>query len=192
MSELILPDYFSPIDLDVAFPRRAPVEIDVGCGEGAFLVEMARRHPERNFLGIELLRGRVGNACRAAARAGLANVRVLRIDTRYFICHLLPPASIAAFHILFPDPWPKRRHWRRRLVSPGAMDALHAALEPAGEVRVATDHAEYFAHIEQAAAACTGFLPEPWPVDDGAPQSGFERRYRSLELPIWRLRLRKA
>lgn len=189
MSELILPDYFSPIDLDAAFPRRAPVEIDVGCGEGAFLVEMAKRHPERNFLGLERLRGRVRNTALRATRAGLTNCRVLRIDSAYFLHHLLPAASVSAFHILFPDPWPKHRHWRRRLITASLLDSLHRALVPSGELCIVTDHAEYLGKIERLAAVRSGWKLMPWPEEE-QPASGFERRFRERGLPIYRLRVR--
>lgn len=189
MSELILPDYFAPFHPDAAFPRRAPVEIDVGCGEGAFLVEMAKRHPERNFLGLERLRGRVRDSAVRVTRAGLTNCRVLRIDSAYFLHHLVPPASVTACHILFPDPWPKHRHWPRRLVNTSLLDSLHRALVPRGELRVVSDHAEYFGRIEHFAAAHGGFKPMAWSVDE-TPQSGFERRFRERGLPIYRLRLR--
>ncbi len=189
MSELILPDYFSPIDLDAAFPRRAPVEIDVGCGEGAFLVEMAKRYPGRNFLGLERLRGRVRNTAFRATRAGLTNCRVLRIDSAYFLHHLLSTASVATFHILFPDPWPKHRHWRHRLITSSLLDTLHRTLVPHGELRIVTDNAGYFEKAERLAAAHADFEPMPWPEEE-QPASGFERRFGERGLPIYRLRVR--
>src|SRR5437667_9642984 len=96
------------------FPRSAPIEIDLGCGDGAFLTAMAQSHPEHNFLGIERLLGRVSKVCRKVAREDLKNARVLRIDAAYAVEHLIPPESVTAFHLLFPDPWPKRRHHLRR------------------------------------------------------------------------------
>ncbi len=117
--ELIPEDYFAPLDLGQVFPRPGPLEVDLGCGDGRFLVALAERFPERNFLGIEKLAGRVEAACRKGARRGLPNVRVLRIETSYAIQYLLPPASVEVVHLLFPDPWPKERHQRRRIVTAG-------------------------------------------------------------------------
>jgi tRNA (guanine-N7-)-methyltransferase len=103
-----------PLNWDEVFPRRAPIEIDLGCGDGAFLMAMARANPERNFLGIERLLGRASKVCRKVAREDLKNARVLRLEVAHAVSNLLPADSIAAFHLLFPDPWPKRRHHRRR------------------------------------------------------------------------------
>ena len=88
--ELIPADYFAPLDLAQVFPRPAPLEVDLGCGDGAFLVALAERFPERNFLGLEKLAGRVRRACKKASRLALPNVRVLRIESAYAIQYLLP------------------------------------------------------------------------------------------------------
>jgi len=103
-------DILQRAQLSDIFERPAPLEVDIGCGEGAFLLEMARRHPERNFLGIERLLGRVSKVCRAAAREGLTNVRVLRLESAYVMKHILPLGSVSVAYVSFPDPWPKRHH----------------------------------------------------------------------------------
>src|SRR5256885_7481320 len=99
-----------PLNFSEIFPRSAPIEIDLGCGDGAFLTAVAHSHPEHNFLGIERLLGRVGKVCRNVAREDLKNARVVRFEAAYAVEHLIPPESVTAFHLLFPDPWPKRRH----------------------------------------------------------------------------------
>lgn len=208
--ELSPSDYFTALDIVEVFRARAeaPLEVDIGSGDGSFLVEMAERHPERNFLGLERLLGRVRKTCRRAARLGLDNVRVLRIENAYAVRHLLPPGSVSTFHILFPDPWPKRRHWRRRLIQPPFLDALAHALHPGGELRIKTDDAPYFAHIRAAIAERAQLFRElPWPetpevgeanadadgnsnADD--PLTDFERRFVARGLPIYRARLVKT
>src|SRR5947208_666530 len=93
-----------PLNWSEIFTRSAPIEIDLGCGDGAFLMAMARTNPEHNFLGIERLLGRVNKICRKVVREDLKNARVLRIEVAYAVSNLLPAGSIAAFHLLFPDP----------------------------------------------------------------------------------------
>src|SRR4030095_4690403 len=101
--------------LDVAelFGHNAPLHVDLGCGDGSFLCEMARQFPKRNFLGIERLAKRVEKVRRKAEQ--IKNVRVLRADTLFAVRYLLPESSVETFYLLFPDPWPKRRHQLRRI-----------------------------------------------------------------------------
>jgi tRNA (guanine-N7-)-methyltransferase len=103
------------LDLEKLFGRNAPLHVDLGCGEGSFLCALAQRMPKKNFLGTERLLGRIrAAACKATT---ITNVRLLRMEISYAVRYLLPPGSVEAFYLLFPDPWPKRRHWRRRIVN---------------------------------------------------------------------------
>ncbi len=111
---------------------------------GLFWSRWRRKHPERNYLGTERLLGRVRNTCRKAERAGVTNVRLLRVESAYVVRHLLPPGTVSRFYVLFPDPWPKRRHWPRRLIQPEFLDAAAMALTPGGELCIKTDDADYF------------------------------------------------
>lgn len=190
--ELIPESYFKPLDLQATFARVAPLEVDIGVGEGSFLLAMAQRHPERNFLGVERLLGRVRKMCRRAARDGLENVRVLRVENSYAVRFLLPPESVSTFHILFPDPWPKRRHWPRRLIQSDFLDAIFIALKSDGELRIKTDDAPYFEHIRSIVQARENFREECWPNETDEPQTDFERRFAARGLPIYRLRLVKV
>jgi tRNA (guanine-N7-)-methyltransferase len=190
--EFFPPDYLFPIDLAAAFPREAPIEIDLGCGGGSFLIEMAARNPERNFLGIERLLGRVRKLCKRAARRNLDNVRVLRIESAYALRYLFPGQSIAVLHILFPDPWPKRRHNPRRVIQQPFLDAAHTALRAGGELRIKTDDAAYFAHITHLVTAHAGFRETAWTDDPNCPLSDFEAAYRRRGLRIYRTRLLKV
>ncbi len=132
--EFVPSNFFQRLDLADLFPRAAPLEVDIGCGEGAFLFAMAAEHPERNFLGIERLVGRVSTVCRVAAHRRLENIRVMRVESAYVLTHLLPLESVAVAHVLFPDPWPKRYHHPRRLIQAEFMQSLHGVLAPGGGV----------------------------------------------------------
>jgi tRNA (guanine-N7-)-methyltransferase len=190
--ELIPESYFIPLDLQAAFARNAPLEVDIGAGEGSFLLAMAQRHPERDFLGVERLLGRVRKMCRRAARDHLQNVRVLRLENSYTVRFLLPRESVSTFHILFPDPWPKRRHWPRRLIQPDFLDAIFVALKAGGELRIKTDDAPYFAHIRAVAGTHEHLREEIWPADIDEPSTDFERGFVARGLPIYCLRLVKT
>ena len=173
--EYVPGDYFRQIQIGEVFPREAPLEVDLGCGDGSFLVAMAQTHPERNYLGTERLLGRVRNTCRKAEHARLTNVRLLRVESAYVVTHLLPPGTASRLYVLFPDPWPKRRHWHRRLIQPEFLRAAAVALKEGGELCLKTDDADYFQHIGRTAAGCGRFARDPWEED--VPRTDFERHY---------------
>ncbi|MEO6872115.1 MAG: tRNA (guanosine(46)-N7)-methyltransferase TrmB [Chthoniobacterales bacterium] len=189
--ELVPENYFAPLDFEKVFLRRAPVEIDLGCGDGTFLTAMAARHPERNFLGIERLVGRIRSACGKAARGKLRNVRVLRVESAYAVEYLLPPASVDVIHLLFPDPWPKKRHHRRRIVTAEFLGNAHRALVPGGRLRIATDQADYFAAIRELAPA-SEFHESPDDETSEFPLTTFEKHFVVSGAPIYRFGLRKV
>ena len=139
MVELIPESYIARLDLPKIFGRVAPLQVDLGCGDGTFLCALAERMPEKNFIGIERMTGRVEKAGRKAAR--VENVRVLHVETSYAVKYFLPEQSVESFYLLFPDPWPKRRHQQRRVVTADFLGAIHAALIPNGVLQIATDHA---------------------------------------------------
>src|SRR5580698_10105408 len=104
-------DRLNPAQL---FPAAQPLEIELGSGDGSFLANYAALHPERNFIGVERLLGRLRKLDRKARRAGLTNLRALRIESAYLVEYLLPRGAATALHIYFPDPWPKRKHRKNR------------------------------------------------------------------------------
>ncbi len=181
-----------PLDLRELFPRVASLELDLGCGDGSFLSALAAEHPERNFLGVERLVGRVGSACRKIAARHLTNARILRVDIHDAVTALIPSASVEVCHVMFPDPWPKRRHSPRRTVTAEFLRQVSRILVPSGLVRLTTDDAPYFTQMQSAAAA----VPELVPLTDDAgnilPQSTFQQRFVAAGAPIYRLVLRKS
>jgi tRNA (guanine-N7-)-methyltransferase len=165
------------LDLGAVFGRSAPVEADIGCGDGRFLIDRALAYPDRDFLGIERLLGRVRTVCRRAWRAGAANVRVMRIDSAYAMRYLLPAASLACAHMLFPDPWPKRRHHSRRVFNAGFAGSVCDALVPGGRLFLKTDDAHYFSAMLAAVAVEPRLVRDPTPFPEDYPVTGFERHY---------------
>jgi tRNA (guanine-N7-)-methyltransferase len=189
--EIIPADYFAPLDIQAIYGRNAPLEVDLGCGDGSFLVATAEANPARDFLGIERLAGRIRRACRKIASNRTANARVLRVESSYAVQRLLWPASVAVFHLLFPDPWPKRRHWGRRVVTQDFLAAIHRALVPQGTLRIATDQLDYFQEIERLAGQSTHFVTSA-DTESGPAMTTFEKRFRQSDLKIHRLVLRKV
>jgi tRNA (guanine-N7-)-methyltransferase len=188
----VLPEFqVARLDLVQLFGRNAPLHVDLGCGDGSFLCEMAQQFPKVNFLGIERLTKRVEKVRRKAEK--IENVRVLRADTLFAVRYLLPESSVETFYLLFPDPWPKRRHQFRRIFTRDFLNAIAVALEQHRLLRVATDQIDYFHHIQRLSRADPQFQIVPQSADDAVlPVTKFERTFRDQGLPIYRLILRKT
>jgi len=177
------------LDLEKLFARNAPLHVDLGCGDGSFLCALAQRMPEKNFLGIERLLGRIRSAAQKTAR--LDNVRLLRMESSYAVCYLLPAGAVETFYLLFPDPWPKRRHWRRRIVTGDFLRAASRVLGENGTLRIATDHLDYFGKIKEAARTTRDLIVfEHTDVD--LPLTKFQEQFRAQGAPIHWLELRKV
>jgi tRNA (guanine-N7-)-methyltransferase len=185
-------NYFAPLKVSEVFSRPAPLELDLGSGEGSFLVAMAQRFPDRNFLGIERLRGRVNKTCQRIARLGLHNARILRLESAYAVQYLMPPDSVRVLHIGFPDPWPKRRHHSRRLINDPFLQSVVRLLCPGGEVRLTTDDSSYFVQMRQVSARQTQLREISWPAEQDYAQTDFEKLFCSRGVSIHRLRLVKC
>jgi tRNA (guanine-N7-)-methyltransferase len=190
-SRLEIADLCARLDWRAIFGNDAPVELDLGAGDGGFALAYAAQHPGVNLLAVERLLGRVRKIEKRAARGGLQNLCVLRLELGYTVRYLLPPGSVAVAHILFPDPWPKRRHWPRRLIQPDFVRDLARALRPGGELRFTTDHAHYF-ETAQAAVQEADVLKEAplwnWEHD---PKTDFQKTFEAEGRPIWRARWMK-
>jgi tRNA (guanine-N7-)-methyltransferase len=194
MSLFIPPDYFRELRHDEFFPDPSrPLEVELGCGDGTFLQQMARQHPERDFLGLERMLGRVEKTLRKIAQAGLPNAKVLRLESGYSTGWLLPTASISRLHLLCPDPWPKKKHAARRLVNQEEfLNGLARVLKPGGEFLLKTDDAVYF----EDALASLGKRPEferlDWPADAFFyPLTDFESHWLAMGRDIHRARWRR-
>ena len=168
-----------PLDLPAAFGNFRPVEVEIGPGKGAFLLQRAGERPDLNFLGIEWLRSYALYAADRARRRKLTNIRLLCADAAAVIHDGLADATIQRVHIYFPDPWPKRKHHRRRLIKAPFLTDVRRVLRLGGWLGVATDHAGYFRHIRMALAAAPGLAAVPLGRQAGAwlSESNFERKY---------------
>jgi tRNA (guanine-N7-)-methyltransferase len=190
--ELVPAHYFRKMERAEIRRDGRPLEVDLGCGDGSFLIAMARHHPERDFLGVERLLGRVRKVCRKVTRGGLPNARVLRLESRYVVEWLLPAGSVSRLHLLCPDPWPKARHHRRRLVRAEFLTAVRSALEPGGEFLFMTDHEDYFLWTQEKVAGFGGFERLEWEEDSFFhPKTDFQQLWESEGKTMWRLRCRK-
>lgn len=157
------------LDLDTIFGRRAPRSLEIGFGNGDNLAELAVRHPERDYLGIEVHDPGVGHVLLRLERDGLANVRLARHDAVEVVSHWLPPGSIDEALIFFPDPWHKKRHHKRRLVQPAFLDRLARVMEPGARLHLATDWAPY---AEQMLEVCEN---SQW-FENTVPGGGYAAR----------------
>lgn len=180
------------IDWADVFESRQPVEVELGCGDAGFLVQYAAQHPERNFLGLERLLGRLRKLGRRASRGKLANVRGLRFECGYAVQYLLPANSVSAFHIYFPDPWPKKRHHKNRLVNADFPGLMHQALVPGGVVYLRTDHADYFAQMQMVFQAHAGFQAVATPDELASVPTDFEKEFNAQGIPTLRATFQKA
>jgi tRNA (guanine-N7-)-methyltransferase len=167
------------IDLATLFPRAQPLEVELGSGDGSFLAEYAPQHPEHNFIGVERLLGRIRKLDRKGQRAGLTNLRGLRIESAYFVQYLLPPGSVAALHIYFPDPWPKRKHRRHRLIGERFPALARQALAPGGAVYLRTDDRDYFEQMVSVFTAEPAFRPFETPPELAGLLTDFEKEFQA-------------
>lgn len=174
-----LPSILERLDLATLFPALQPLEVELGCGDASFLVEYARRHPERNFIGVERLLGRIRKLDRKGQRAGLRNLRGVRIECSYFLEYLLPPHSATTLHVYFPDPWPKKKHMKNRLVNERFPVLVRQALVPGGVIYLRTDDADYFEQMRRVFAAHPAFHPTETSPELAALLTDFEREFQA-------------
>ncbi len=186
------------IDFVRVFGRACPVHIEVGAGKGTFLLNQARAQPGNNFLGIEWARKYYRYAVDRIGRWGLTNVRIIRTDAAAFLADFIPDNSVDCFHIYFPDPWPKKRHHKRRFICPANLEHLVRCLKTGGQLKIATDHADYFEQIKTVLTARNETLQEI----DFLPTAGaeacewvgtnFERKYLKDQRPIYTIAVKKT
>jgi tRNA (guanine-N7-)-methyltransferase len=195
---LNIEDFDGKIDFVRIFGRQGPVHIEIGTGKAAFLLNEAMAQPEANFVGIERTRRYYRYAVDRIGRWGLKNVRIIRIDAAFFLTEFVPDESVDRFHIYFPDPWPKKRHHKRRFFCTVNLQQLLRCLKLGGELKIATDHAEYFEVIKELIATENNRLEEIEFIPTAGADAGewvgtnFERRYLKKNIPIYTLAIRKT
>lgn len=165
------------LDPAVVFEAEQPLEVELGSGDGSFLVQYACAQPGRNFIGVERLLGRARKIERKGLRAGLRNLAVVRLEAGYFTGYLLPPGSVSVFHIYFPDPWPKKKHRRHRLINERFAGVLARALVAGGRVFTRTDDPDYHCWIQEAFASSSIFRPTETPAELAEMTTDFEQEF---------------
>ncbi len=183
-----------PVSLSTFFGKPGPIEVEIGCGKGGFLIEYATKHPDLPFLALENVPDIAYHAAdRLARRPHLAHARLVLGDAFYMLRDFIPAGMVQAFHMYFPDPWPKKRHHKLRLMQAPFLEVVRQAALPGALFHWATDHAGY--HEE----ASTLFAATPWlqVVDLNAEptegiQTNFEKKYRAAGKPINRCIFRIA
>ncbi|MBN1140922.1 MAG: tRNA (guanosine(46)-N7)-methyltransferase TrmB [Deltaproteobacteria bacterium] len=177
------------------FPRRCPLAMEIGCGTGDFIVQLARRRPDLNFLAVDIYNQGCLKTCRKVDRQQLDNIRVLRMEARYLMTRYLGPASLEALYLNCPDPWPKKRHHPRRLVNAGFLEMVRYFLAAGGEFFFCTDFSDY---AQQVAAlfpfpGLDNCLPAPCVSRlEGYPFSKYMRNFSESGQPLYFMRYRKA
>ena len=175
-----------PLKLAELFPSPQPLEVELGCGDASFLVEYARRNPQMNFIGVERLLGRIQKLDKKGRRTGLKNTRGVRIESAYFLEYLLPPHSATALHIYFPDPWPKKKHRRHRLINENFPALARQTLMPGGTVFLRTDDVDYFQQMTEVFAAAKEFQKIETPSALAEIKTDFERDFNAEGIPTLR------
>ena len=184
------------LDLDSVFGRRAPRVVEIGFGNGDSLVQMAAANPGMDFLGVEVHEPGVGHCLLRLQEMGVVNLRLIMHDAVDVLEDQLPPASIARLNLYFPDPWPKKRHHKRRIVSDRFLDLVASRLEPGGMLNIATDWENYAEHIDATLDARTDWVLEDRREHDGSkpldrPPTRFEARGLKLGHRIWDWRYKR-
>jgi tRNA (guanine-N7-)-methyltransferase len=169
------------LDLDKLFGCTAPVVLEIGFGNGDSLVELAAASPDKNFVGIEVHEPGVGHCLIAAESAGLSNLKLIIHDAIEVLEQQIPAASLQRINLYFADPWPKKRHHKRRIVQPKFLDLVADRLESGGAIHIATDWADYAEHIDEVFAGSDRFRCTERREHDGdqpfeRPMTKFERR----------------
>ena len=176
-----------PMALAELFPKPQPLEVELGCGDASFLVEYAQRNPDTNFIGVERLLGRIQKLDKKGRRTGLTNMRGVRIESAYFLEYLLPPHAAAALHIYFPDPWPKKKHRRHRLINEGFPALARTALALGGVVFLRTDDADYFQQMNEVFGAAAEFFQKTvTPASLAEITTDFEQDFNAQGIPTLR------
>ena len=172
-----------PIDLAKLFPAEQPLEFEIGSGDGSFTLQYALAHPGTNIVALERLLGRITKLDRKGHRAGLKNLRLLRAEAAYVLEYLLPPGTLDAIHVYFPDPWPKKRHHKNRLISEPFPPLAERLLKAEGVVYLRTDNVEYFEQMLEVFDRVVGFERTETPEPLKALVTDFEQQFNANGIP---------
>jgi len=184
------------LDYEVLFGRHAPVHLELGFGDGQVLKTLASRHPEHDYLGVEVHRPGVGRLMRELADLEIDNVRIACTDGSEFLQRRIAESSLSGIMIFFPDPWPKKKHHKRRLIQPAFVAMAASRLQPGGSLHLATDWEDYALQMLevlsaepslQNTASGTGFSARP----ESRPLSKYEARGQRLGHGVWDLIFRR-
>jgi tRNA (guanine-N7-)-methyltransferase len=181
-----LPTILERLDLSQLFDVAQPLEVELGCGDASFIAEYARRNLGTNLIGVERLLGRIQKLHRKGSRLGLTNLRGVRIESSYFLQWLLPPHSASALHIYFPDPWPKKKHRKHRLINEAFPALARTTLQPGGIVYLRTDDADYFQQMNEVFDAAKEFKRVETPPALAEIVTDFERDFNAQGIPTLR------
>jgi tRNA (guanine-N7-)-methyltransferase len=184
------------LDFVALFGRAAPVGVEIGFGNGDALVALAGLHPERNYFGLEVHPPGVGHVLLQCEAGHIGNVRVACDDAVEVLTRRVPDASLDEVLLYFPDPWPKKRHHKRRIVQPAFVELVARKLAPGGVLRMATDWQPYAGHMLEVASACASLRNDSETGDyvarpESRPVTRFERRGQRLGHGVWDLAFRK-
>jgi tRNA (guanine-N7-)-methyltransferase len=184
-----------PLRFHEIFGRTAPVEIEVGIGSGRFILNEAASRPAVDFLGLEWSLKHLRVAKERAEKRGLTNIRFHRADARHVLSDLVPDASVARLHVYCPDPWPKKRHRKRRFFTPAMAVHIGRILAPGGYLDLSTDVLEYFEEIRETLAAREDLAPasDPlFPLEPAEGKTNYEVKYLAAGRPIYRATYRNV
>ena len=181
-----LPSVLEPLRLDQLFRQNQPLEVELGCGDASFLAAYAKLHSGRNFIGVERLLGRIRKLDRKGRQACLGNLRGVRIESAYFLRYLLPPNVTSVVHVYFPDPWPKLKHRRNRLINEDFPELVWRALTPHGVIYLRTDDEDYFCQMTEVFGGDRRFQAVETPAGLAAIRTDFEQEFNAKGIPTRR------
>ncbi len=194
-AQYAIPFAAKQIDLDAAFGRHASIVLEIGFGMGETTAAIAQAHPENNYLGIEVHSPGVGSLLKLIAAQALTNVRIVQHDAVAVVEHMIAPGTLCGVHIFFPDPWPKKRHHKRRLIQPPFVHLLASSLAPGGYLHLATDwedYAQQMLDVLNREPLLVNTVPDYAPRPEHRPLTKFEQRGRKLGHLVWDLLYRRA
>jgi tRNA (guanine-N7-)-methyltransferase len=184
-----------PLDLDEVFGRTAPKILEIGFGMGGATAQIASEHPENDYLGIEVHTPGVGALMRLLDAGSIGNVRIIQHDAVEVLNHMIAPGSLDGIHIYFPDPWPKKRHHKRRLIQPPLLSLLASRLKPGAYLHLATDwqeYAEWMLQVLRGEPLLVNTAQDYAPRPGYRPETKFERRGLNLGHGVWDLVFRRV